>query len=32
MSKTQKTGKEKRSMPESPRMPEKFSTLDFWKW
>jgi hypothetical protein len=32
MSKTQKTGKEKRSMPESPRMPEKFSILDFWKW
>ena len=32
MSKTQKTGKEKRSMPESPRIPEKFSTLDFWNW
>ncbi len=32
MSKTQKTGKENRSMPESPRMPEKFTTLDFWKW
>jgi hypothetical protein len=32
MSKTQKTGKEKRSMPESPRMPDKFSILDFWKW
>jgi uncharacterized membrane protein YdcZ (DUF606 family) len=32
MSKSQKTGKEKRSMPESPRMPDKFSILDFWKW
>jgi uncharacterized membrane protein YdcZ (DUF606 family) len=32
MSKTQKTGKENRSMPESSRMPEKFSILDFWKW
>lgn len=32
MSKTPKTGKEKRGLPESPRMPEKFSTLDFWKW
>lgn len=32
MSKTQKAGKMKRSMPQSPRMPEKFSTLDFWKW
>lgn len=32
MSKTQKTGKDKRSMPESPRMPDIFSILDFWKW
>lgn len=32
MSKSQKAGKEKRSMPESPRLPDKFSTLDFWKW
>lgn len=32
MSKTQKTGKEKRSMPESPQAPEKFNILDFWKW
>jgi hypothetical protein len=32
MSKTQKTGKEKRSMPESPQIPDKFTTLEFWKW
>jgi uncharacterized membrane protein YdcZ (DUF606 family) len=32
MSKTQKIGKKNRSMLESPRMPEKFTTLDFWKW
>jgi len=32
MSKSQKTGKEKRSMPESPRMPDKFTTFEFWKW
>ena len=32
ISKSQKTGKEKRSMPESPRMPDKFTTFDFWKW
>ena len=32
MSKTQKTGKENRSMPESPQIPDKFTTLEFWKW
>jgi len=32
MSKTQKIGKEKRSMPESPQIPDKFTTLEFWKW
>ena len=32
MSKTQKIGKKNRSMLESPRMPNKFTTLDFWKW
>jgi hypothetical protein len=32
MSKTKKIGKEKRSMPESPQIPDKFTTLEFWKW
>lgn len=32
MSKTQKNGKEKRSMLESLQAPEKFNTFDFWKW
>ena len=32
MSKTQKTGKVNRSMPESPQIPDKFTTLEFWKW
>ena len=32
MSKTPKSGNEKRSIPISPQMPEKFSILDFWKW
>lgn len=32
MSKSQKAGKEKRSLPESPRLPDKFNTIDFWKW
>jgi len=32
MSKTKKIVKEKRSMPESPQIPDKFTTLEFWKW
>jgi uncharacterized membrane protein YdcZ (DUF606 family) len=32
MSKTKKIVKEKRSMPESPKIPDKFTTLEFWKW
>ena len=32
MSKTQKIGKEKRSMPESPQLPNKFTTFEFWIW